>query len=89
MDLKTLQDTFLRCRTYGHSWDEWTQTGTLKKADLTLRCVRCGTGQYDDIDPSGNVERRSYEYPSDYEQARLQRPDLRVELLRRLKKARR
>lgn len=92
-DLPTLTElklAYVRCKTYGHSWDEFRSTTATRSANLTLRCDRCGMHRYDQVSPTtGELDGRSYDRPPGYRTARLARPDLRVELLRRLKKSRR
>lgn len=87
--LRSMVTDHVRCRTYGHSWDEHRPADATRDADLTLRCERCGMIRYDRIDVHGDVYGRSYEYTEDYRVGRLSRPDLRIELLRRLKRGRR
>ncbi len=85
--LTELKLAFVRCKTYGHSWDEFRSTGSTRPANLTLRCTRCSMQRYDTVSPvTGELVSRSYDRPPGFRTARLARSDLRVELLRRLKK---
>ncbi len=83
--------SFVRCRAYGHSWDEFDpaygheerlptprQTGSSWR--LTLRCTRCTTRRYDFLDDLGEVVSRSYIYPEGYKTARTLRAEWRLEL---------
>lgn len=59
-----LTTAFIRCRTYGHSWDEFRPMGATREANLTLRCTRCMTVRYDIIDDAtGDVVKRRLRVP--------------------------
>lgn len=65
-------DSFLRCRTYGHSWKEVSCTkkttdNVIGVANLILSCASCKARRYDEISMlSGMVISRFYDYPEDY-----------------------
>lgn len=71
-NLNDLPDHFLRCRSYGHSWEQIPIT--LANPEYVklfhwydvLRCVICGTERYDGINELGQVGNRSYNYPHGY-----------------------
>jgi hypothetical protein len=83
----------VRCRTYGHAWDEFNPTG-MDASDygwrLSLRCVRCTTERHDVIDTIGNLATRQYIYPEGYDtstgEARMTRPEFRQLLYARFRK---
>lgn len=64
--------SFIECKTYGHSWDEYnpSSNGLVDSFDrLTLRCTRCATTRHDYLDRTGDVLHRSYTYPDGYKYA--------------------
>jgi hypothetical protein len=87
----------LRCRTYGHAWDEFypDNLGTpLWGWRLSLRCVRCTAERHDTVDVNGYIGQRRYIYPDDYSMGRDETPtrqEMRVSLFasvrEKLKKA--
>ena len=69
--LAKLHDTFLKCRTYAHAWDEYTpspeELSTRRQGwHLYLRCMRCGVTRIDDVLSIGSLDRRAYTYPDGY-----------------------
>lgn len=82
-----LDQAMLRCRTYGHAWDEFfpDDLGTpLFGWRLSLRCNRCTAERHDLIDHIGRVGQRRYIYPPDYQLQRDEVPtrdELRVRML--------
>jgi hypothetical protein len=94
---EVITDSAIRCRTYGHAWDEFTATdmgpptGGLWR--LSLRCVRCTTERHDIIDIHGGVTARRYIYPEGYRDVlgpeRMSREEYRMALYNRLSKRRR
>ena len=93
-ELTNLQDDFVKCRSWGHEWDTFTPLG--RRASwgllLSLRCVRCGTERHDTIDMNGDLSTREYKYPDGYQlvrpkdSERISAAELRLEVLRRLRK---
>jgi hypothetical protein len=81
----------LRCRTYGHSWDEFypDNLGTpMFGFRLSLRCTRCTTERHDVIDHIGQVGQRRYIYAPDYQMGRDELPtreELRLSLFRNVR----
>jgi hypothetical protein len=92
--LAKLNDEFVKCRSWGHEWDDFMPLrrraawGTL----LSLRCTRCGAERHDTIDAQGEISAREYKYPDGYKTAGSMRGDrvtaaeLRREVLHRLRK---
>lgn len=86
-----LEDSYVVCRTLGHSWDENLTAeldGQLWKAStagMALRCTRCFTERFDYIGNDLQVFQRYYRYPERYKTipGTTTRPLLRGELLRR------
>lgn len=67
----SLDDTFVKCRSYGHGWDEFAPVDMDRPVygwRLSLRCVRCATERHDNIDFKGQVMGRYYRYPDGYQQ---------------------
>jgi hypothetical protein len=76
----TLPLPFLRCRTFGHAWDEvsaspqeqvdffalWSDDHDLIVTD----CSRCAMRRLDVVDPAGMLSQRRYTYPNGYLMAR-------------------
>lgn len=72
--IEDLSTEFLRCRAYGHSWDQIPSSLAAVPLDRrmffwydVLRCVVCGTERYDGVDINGQVQNRSYNYPHGYQ----------------------
>jgi hypothetical protein len=82
---------YLRCRTWGHAWEEFVPHGTRPHWGelFTLRCVRCATERHDVINAYGALGQRHYVYPHDYQLAADETPtrdEWRVELASVLKR---
>ena len=86
-----LDQAMIRCRTYGHAWDEFYPDNLgvpLWGWRLSLRCARCTTERHDTIDHIGQVGQRRYIYPEDYSMLRDETPtreQLRVTMFNRIK----
>jgi len=60
---------FVRCRTFGHAWDEVPvmEPDTYGRPQFWLRCTRCTAERHDVVNPSsGWLEGRTYLYPEEY-----------------------
>jgi len=82
-------EEYLRCRTWGHAWEEFTPQGTRPRWGelFSLRCVRCGTERFDTINALGALGARRYVYPEGYRIAdTLTRDTFRLELATVLKR---
>ena len=83
-----IDQAMLRCRTYGHAWDEFypDNLGTpMFGWRLSLRCARCTAERHDTIDHIGQVGSRRYIYPQDYQMTRDETPtreEMRLSLFR-------
>lgn len=91
-DPRDLRDEYLKCRVFGHNWDElldaefspvlWrTAAGA-----VALRCVRCAMERYDYIGKDMLISSRRYKAPRGYSRVSRDegsRPILRGELFRR------
>lgn len=79
----------LRCRLYGHAWDEFYPIDLARPVAgwrLSLRCTRCTTERHDLIGRTGDLEGRRYAYPEDYRDApRLDRSIYRKALYSKIK----
>ncbi len=70
-----ITDEALRCRTYGHAWDEVpaSMVSLTKRMvggfQLHLRCTRCTTLRHDVYNLVGHLAARYYEYPEGYQHA--------------------
>jgi hypothetical protein len=65
-----LDVAMLRCRTYGHSWDEFYPNNMGEPEygwRLSLRCTRCTAERHDTIDSIGQIAARRYIYPDGYQ----------------------
>lgn len=86
-ELTDLQLAFVKCRTYGHSWDEFTPLARPNRVfswQTHLRCTRCTTERHDSYDTLGEVVQREYKYVEGYALAeKLTRAQFRLELRRR------
>jgi hypothetical protein len=88
-------DDVLRCRTYGHAWDEYTDSSLgppVLDWRLSLRCTRCTTARHDEIDLLGQVGARRYIYPDGYRSAtgdqKMTRYEYRQQLYQRFRQRR-
>lgn len=76
VDLTVMPPTFVRCRTFGHAWDDVNPTeaeqddhNLLFGSDIPLivtECHRCGMRRHDVVGLQGNLVQRRYEYPTGY-----------------------
>ena len=89
-----LSNAVVRCRTYGHAWDEYNPTHLGPPEwgwRLSLRCTRCTAERHDIIDNIGNLSTRQYVYPEGYDlatgESRMTRPEYRQLLYDRFRKA--
>jgi hypothetical protein len=91
MVVRTIADeaqAYLRCRTYGHAWDEFAPIDLNPPAygwRLCLRCTRCMTERYDNVDFKGRVMSRRYVYPERYAQKGVTRVEFRESLFQALR----
>ena len=71
------EQAMIRCRTYGHAWDEF-YPDDLGPPEfgwrLSLRCTRCTSQRHDTIDHIGQVGQRRYIYPDGYQLSREDTP---------------
>jgi hypothetical protein len=87
--LLELNEQMLRCRTLGHSWDDFIP---MMKAPefgerLSFRCVRCTTERHDICSwVDGSLIQREYRYPDEYKLSeKYFRNDYRLALMNILK----
>ena len=67
--LEDLPTPFLKCRVFGHAWDEYIPAGSPKPSFgwlLASICVSCGTERRDIVGVGGMVVSREYRYPAGY-----------------------
>lgn len=71
-----LRAEYLRCRTWGHAWEEFIPRDVrVKWGELwPLRCIRCGTERFDTINALGHLGARRYVHPEDYALAKDETP---------------
>jgi len=84
----SLDLTYLRCRSYGHAWDEFApidMEAPWYGWRLSLRCLRCQTERHDNIDFKGKVMGRRYIYPDGYQQKGVPKVIFREELFSKLR----
>jgi hypothetical protein len=88
IDLTTQPAEYVRCRTVGHSWDDFVPVGMRRPSfgfRLSLLCTSCGMERHDLVNTRGDVLQREYRAPDDYtiRGGAPARADYRVELARR------
>src|SRR5215831_2100720 len=69
--LDRVDDSYLRCRSYGHGFEEFAPVDLyppLYGWRLSLRCIRCTTERHDNYDFKGKLMGRRYIYPDGYQQ---------------------
>jgi hypothetical protein len=72
---KPTREDMIKCRTYGHGWEEVDIPWEVPLVDrvwrfrLSLQCTRCQTVRHDLIDVHGDVIRRDYRYLDEYRYA--------------------
>ena len=78
----TLPVDYLRCRAFGHAWEEFVPRGKRKPEfgfRFSLLCTSCTTERHDLIDTLGQVVAREYVYPDGYQlDVRTNRPEVRL-----------
>lgn len=90
MSLSDLHSSFIRCRSYGHAWDDFypsMATDPSWGVRESLLCARCTTERHDFVSRiTGEVITRYYLYPDDYKLSGEfpQRSEIRKELIARL-----
>lgn len=65
----SLSDQYLKCRTWGHSWDSFAPVGMAAPEygwRESLRCTRCTMERHSIIDRKDTVATRSYYQPEGY-----------------------
>lgn len=88
IDLTTFPDTYIRCRTLGHRWEDFVPVGMPKPwygHRVSLLCTSCGMERHDLIDTHGDVGNRNYRAPDGYTitGGAPDRADFRLEMIRR------
>jgi hypothetical protein len=66
--LATASDIHLKCRRWGHAWNEWRTEQRPEpgvKTRTILRCTRCKQRAYDDLDYLGYSD-RNIQYDEEY-----------------------
>jgi hypothetical protein len=69
LDPSSLDPTYLKCRSYGHAWDEFNPIdldAPVYGWRLSLRCLRCHTERHDNLDYKGMLMARRYIYADGY-----------------------
>lgn len=81
---------YLRCRTFGHSWEEFVPVGKRKQEHgfrFSMLCVSCGMERHDILDVNGRLNGRQYVQPDGYKLGfPLPRQEARVEFNKRTRK---
>ena len=86
---------FIRCRVFGHSWDDFSPVGMRNPSwgtRVSIRCLRCTTERHDIYNSLGEVGYRRYIYPGGYQYAKGEKPDMatfRIMLMRQYRRDRR
>ena len=87
-DTITEVEAFLRCRSYGHAWEEFAPIdldAPIYGWRLSLRCTRCTMERHDNIDFKGRVMSRRYIPPPGYTQKGVPRVMFREALFDKLR----
>lgn len=69
MSLRGYPTTFLKCRTFGHTWEEYIPAGKRKPEfgfRFSLLCTTCNMERHDIADTNGNLATRQYVQPDGY-----------------------
>lgn len=63
-----LEDDYLTCRTWAHSWDPGTSTVRRESYRIywAISCRSCGTARTRVISPRGEIIANQYQYPDGY-----------------------
>ena len=70
--IEDLPTEYLKCRVYGHSWDQIPEIlgdpGYRRMFGWydVLRCTSCRSERYDGVNALGDIGSRSYKYPEGY-----------------------
>jgi len=84
MLLREYDDKHLRCRTYGHAWqDGETDETPFFGVYLVIDCLRCRMQRRDIVDLTGKVASRSYSKVEGYRLPGVGRQEFRAELVKR------
>lgn len=86
--LDRVDANYIRCRSYGHAWDEFAPVDMYPPTygwRLSLRCLRCTTERHDNMDFKGKVMGRRYIYPDGYAQKGVPKTVFREALFSRLR----
>jgi hypothetical protein len=88
-----LNEAMLRCRTLGHSWDDFTvlMRPPAFGERMSFRCTRCTTERHDICSwVDGSLIQREYRYPDAYHlDGKYARAEFRLALMHTLKPKRR
>lgn len=69
VDLRSLPLPWLKCRAFGHAWEEYVPVGKRKPEfgfRLSLSCSSCGMERHDILDTYGHLATREYVAPDGY-----------------------
>lgn len=68
-NLEDLTLDHLRCRTFGHAWEEFVPVGMRRPSfgwRFSLLCTSCSTERHELVDTHGGIAQREYRYPEGY-----------------------
>jgi|SRR5215467_4339190 len=77
-----MDDAYVRCRSYGHAWDEFVPIDLDPPVygwRLSLRCIRCTMERHDNLAFSGALMARRYIPPTGYSSGRGEEKPTRTE----------
>jgi hypothetical protein len=69
MELLELPTEWLKCRSFGHTWEEFLPVGKRKPEfgfRISLLCTTCSMERHDILDVLGNLATRDYKEPEGY-----------------------
>jgi hypothetical protein len=92
VSVTTFSNEFLRCRTWGHRWDDFNPIDMgppMFGWRESLRCSTCTTERHRIIGRNGQILSASYKYPEGYQMKKgfkaFPKGELRVEMFNRLR----
>jgi hypothetical protein len=68
LSVRGLNTDFVKCRGFGHAWDEWFPHDVHPTMGFlsACRCMRCGTQRLNTLNVHGGILNRRYIWPDEY-----------------------
>ena len=64
--IRTMPDSYLKCRRYGHAWDPYTVTKHGRSWETIVICARCKTQRHELLTSRGELVKSHYRYANGY-----------------------